>query len=117
MGLRDDIQADIAEAFSADLADAVRAFTLTRVTRSGYDPITGNEDTVTETFEGRGVFGSFKREEVDEQHILATDEKLLGLQNESDTVPAIGDDIDGKRAMNVWADPAAVTWTVQLRDA
>ncbi len=117
MGIREDVQRDIAEAFDTDLADAVRAFTLTRVTGTGYDPLTGDETQTTDTFDSRGVFGGFKTEQVDNQHILATDEELTVLQNELDTTPEIGDDITGKRVMNVWADPAGATWTIQLRDA
>ncbi len=117
MGLRDDLQTDIAAAFDEDLADAVRAFTLTRVTTGEYDPVTGEQTSTTETFSGRGVFGRFKAEQVDNQHILATDEKLTVLQNELSTAPADGDDIDGKRVMTVGQDPASVAWVVQLRDA
>lgn len=117
MSLRADIQTDMAAAFDTDLADAVRAFTLTRVTGSDYDPITGDETQTTDTFDSRGVFGGFKTEQVDDQHILATDEKLTVLQNELGTTPEIGDDIAGKRVMNVWQDPAKATWTIQLREA
>ncbi len=117
MGLRDDLQADMAAAFDTDLADAVRAFTLTRVTGADYDPLTGDETQTTDTFDSRGVFGDFKTEQVDDQHILATDEKLAVLQNELGTEPLIGDDITGKRVMNVWQDPAKATWTIQLRKA
>lgn len=117
MGLREDVQTDMAQAFDTDLADAVRAFTLTRVTGTDPDPLTGEETETTTTFESRGVFGGFKLEQVDDQHILATDEKLTVLQNELGTSPEIGDDIAGRRVMNVWADPAGATWTIQLRSA
>ena len=45
------------------------------------------------------------------------DRQITLLQSEIDTYPVIGDDIDGKRVMNTWQDPASVAWTVQLRDA
>lgn len=117
MSLRDEIQADIAAAFDDDLADAVRQFTLTRTVRGGYDPVTGQETVSTEIFDSRGVFGRFKQEEVDQQHILATDERLLVLQSEIATAPKVGDEVGNKRVLNVFADPAAATWTLQLRDA
>ena len=100
MGLRADVQTGIAAAFDSALADAVRSFTLTRVTGTDYDPLTGEETQTTETFQGRGVFGGFKTEQVDNEHILATDEKLTVLQSEISTDPEIGDDIGGKRVMN-----------------
>ena len=117
MGLRADVQTGIAAAFDGALADAVRSFTLTRVTGTDYDPLTGEEAQTAETFQGRGVFGGFKTEQVDNEHILATDEKLTALQSEISTDPVIGDDIGGKRVMNTWQDPAGVAWIVQLRDA
>lgn len=117
MGIREDVQSDMAEAFDTDLADAVRAFTLTRVTGTDPDPLTGEETETTYTFDSRGVFGRFKAEEVDNQHILATDEKLTVLQNELDTEPAPGDDIAGRRVMSVGQDPAHAIWLVQLRSA
>lgn len=40
MGLREEIQADIAEAFNDDLADAVHSFTCDRISRKDWDPKT-----------------------------------------------------------------------------
>ncbi|MEN8315614.1 glutamate 5-kinase, partial [Acinetobacter baumannii] len=40
MGLRDEIQADIAEAFNEDLADAVHSFTCERISKTNWDPKT-----------------------------------------------------------------------------
>lgn len=124
VGIRDDLQADIAEAYDdADgLADAVRSFTGSREVPGEYDPVTGTSAT-TVAYSGRGVFGSFRQEEVDGQHILATDEKLSGvLQNElihdSDGTPAapmVDDVVDGKRVTAVMQDPASATWSMALR--
>ncbi len=115
--MRDKIQSKVAVAFDGALADAVKSFVLTRTVVGEYDPVTGEQTSTTETFSGRGVFGRFKAEQVDNQHILATDEKLTVLQSELSTAPADGDDIDGKRVMTVGQDPAATSWTIQLRDA
>lgn len=126
MTLRAEIQADIAEAYDTDLADAVTAFTGTREVVGEYDPITGEQPTETTTYQGRGVMGGYSAEEIDGQHILATDVKLSGvLQNElllieggQPTTPAepkVGDAVAGYRVERVGQDPAKSTWTLQLR--
>lgn len=120
MGLRDEIQADVAEAFNTDLADAVKAFTGQRIIRGTYDPVTDTTtgDT-TINYSGRGTFGRFKINEIDNNLIMATDVKLLCLQNEIIQTPVIGDSIsnsDGPfEVINVGKDNADVTWTFQLR--
>ncbi|MGB1951965.1 MAG: hypothetical protein ACPHQ9_14420 [Marinobacter sp.] len=138
MGLRDEIQADIAEAFDADLADAVGPFVLTETVTGDYDPATGTTSTQEHKHYGRGVFGSFSQEEIDGQHIIATDIKLTVLQNE--LIDEIGDRADpgigfllindgvlnswfryffktrdSYRVQGVMQDPARATWTIQLR--
>lgn len=133
MGLRDDIRADIAEAFDADLADAVQPFTFNRVTVGEIDPITGQQvGGSTLAVSGRGVFGGFKESELSSassspqgQHVLRTDVKLTALQNEvlSDAgdavLPVEGDRLTyaGGTMQVVWVgeDPAKVSMTVQLR--
>lgn len=128
MGMRDEIQTGLAEAFDDPdgLADAVRLFTGEREGEGQYDPVTGVVSPSLITYGGRGVFGSYESKEIDGSLILATDEKLLILQNEvfitesgvsttDPAVPAIGDIIAGKRVMHVSRDPAGATFTVQLR--
>ncbi|HET8791798.1 MAG TPA: glutamate 5-kinase [Modicisalibacter sp.] len=128
MGLREDIQTDVAAAYDTDLADAVNAFTGRRETVSGeYDPVTGSYPTIVTNFSGRGVFGSYSVREVDGSHILITDVKLDGvLQNEliNDVTglpetPKVDDKVtrDGVTysVINVAADPAQATYTLQLR--
>lgn len=123
MGLRDDIQADMAAAFDGDLADAVRGFTATRQTVSNtYDPATGTYLTSTTAYSGRGVFAGYAANEIDGQHILATDRKLIALQSEvardSDGAafaPEVDDTLDGSRVVTVMKDPADAIYEVQLR--
>ena len=131
MGLRDDLQADIAEAFDdADgLADAVTTFTGSRTTVSDvYDPVTGTYPETTIGYSGRGVFGGYSVEEIDGQHIVRNDVKLTALQNEvlldsdgTPAVPAVDDAVSGPdgdyRVISVGQDPAGASWTVQLRKA
>ena len=142
MGLRDELQADIAEAFDAadDLADAVASFTGSRTTISDvYDPVTGTYPEITIGYGGRGGGGGFTASEMtgrnllstgagQAQHILATDVKLVALQNEvlldsdnSQAVPAVGDSItyggNKYRVVNTGKDPAGASWAIQLRKA
>ena len=122
MSLRDELAADIAEAFDTDLADAVTAFTGTRVVGQGpYDPITETRPEIIETYTGRGVFGSFEVNVIDGINILRTDIKLTALQAEVikapgvPEIPKIDDVINGLKVINLGADPAKATFSVQLR--
>ncbi|XSS65404.1 hypothetical protein ACP9OK_10700 [Pseudomonas sp. B11] len=128
MGMREEIQAEMAEAFDDPdgLADAVKPVTGVRKIAGEYDPDLGGAPEVTTTYGGRGVFGNYLAKEIDGSLIQTTDEKLLVLQNElfitvtgeptaEVATPKIGDIIGGKRALNVAQDPAGATWTIQLR--
>lgn len=129
MSMREEIQAEMAEAFDDPdgLADAVKPVTGVRKVAGEYDPDLGGEmQETTITYMGRGVLGSYLSKEIDGSLIQTTDTKLLVLQNElfvseadSPTAvpaePAIGDIVNGMRVMNVSADPADATWTAQLR--
>ncbi|MGN8259511.1 hypothetical protein ACLEJW_09275 [Pseudomonas sp. SMSB3] len=129
MSMREEIQADLAEAFDdpEGLADAVRPVAGSRSIKGGYDPaIGGTMPASTVHYTGRGVFGSYLAKEIDGSRIQTEDVKLLVLQNElfeerdgqtSETLaaPKIGDQVSGYRALNVSEDPAQATWTIQLR--
>jgi len=129
MGMREEIQAEMAEAFDDPdgLADAVKHVTGVRKVAGEYDPDLGGETPATTiTYMGRGVLGSYLSKEIDGSLIQTTDKKLLVLQNElfvseaglpttASASPAIGDIVNGMRVMNVSADPTDATWTAQLR--
>lgn len=128
MGMREEIQAEMAEAFDDPdgLADAVKPVAGVRRVPGEYDPETGTAPEVVTTYGGRGVFGSYLAKEIDGSLIQTTDEKLLVLQNElfitllgeataEIATPKVGDIVGGKRALNVGQDPAGATWTIQLR--
>lgn len=120
MSLRDEITADIAEAFDTDLADAVSEFTGSRFEPSGPpDPINQTQPGETITYTGRGVFGSFGIQVSEALGILRTDIKLTALQAEVSGQPKIDDNIerDGVkyRIINVGQDPAGASWTLQIR--
>lgn len=120
MGLRDEITADIKDAFDTDLADAVKPFTGSR-TVQGEPSI---EDILTNTvgsnstiinYSGRGVFSSYAEIEVDNESIMANDVKLIALQDEVTTRPQLDDEINGYQVVAVNQDPADVTFIIQLR--
>ena len=120
--MRDELQAELAAAFNEDLADAVDSFTCTKPIYSGvFDfetqtyPIVGNE-----SYSGRGVlFGSYQKDLVKPADYQAEDAKAIVLQNEVTAVPQI-DDVWATskgdfKVINIGADPASATYTVQLR--
>lgn len=122
MGIKDDIQAEVAAAFSADLADAVDSFTCEKLIYSGeFDfetqtyPVIGDE-----SYSGRGVlFGSYQKDLVKPADYQVTDSKAIVLQNEVTGIPQIGDvwvtSRGGFKVVNIGADPTNSIWTCQLR--
>lgn len=122
MGIKDDIQAEVAAAFSADLADAVDTFTCEKPIYSGdFDFETQTYPVVgSESYSGRGVlFGSYLKDLVKPADYQAEDAKAIVLQNEVTAVPQI-DDVWATskgdfKVVNIGADPVAATYTIQLR--
>lgn len=122
MGLRDDLQADLAEAFYDELSDAVTAFTGTRTVAddadSGIDDWMNPPDTPsasTLTYTGRGVFTDYSTYELNSDIINVTDVKLIVLQNEITAEPIADDKINGYSVVRVSKDPALATFEIQLR--
>lgn len=120
MGLRDEITADIKDAFDTDLADAVKPFTGSRTVQgepSIEDILTNTvgSNSTTINYSGRGVFGGYSEFEVDNESIMANDVKLTALQSEVTTRPQLDDVINGYQVVAVNQDPASVTWNLQLR--
>ncbi|MBW4789130.1 hypothetical protein JQS35_11020 [Alcaligenes faecalis subsp. faecalis] len=120
MGLRDELMADIAEVFDTDLADVVSSLTGSRFEPTGpADPISQTQPGNTVTYIGRGVFGSFGIQVSEALNILRTDIKLTCLQAEVSNTPKIDDMIERGgvkyKIINVAADPASVSWSLQIR--
>ena len=115
MGMREEIQADLKEAFDTDLADAVKSFTGSRTVDLIYDPVTDTRMTDAESYTGHGVFGNFSKSEIDGLNILITDVRLLCLQSEVTDTPQNDDVINGMRLIKVGKDPTDATWVLQLR--
>lgn len=121
MGIKDDIQAEVAAAFNEDLADAVDSFTCEKLIYSGeFDfetqtyPIVGDE-----SYSGRGVRGNYLRDMVKPIDYQTTDAKAIVLQNELTGTPQIGDVWQfadgGFEVKNISQDPTSSIWTCQLR--
>jgi len=125
MGMRDELQTDIAEAFDTDLADAVNDFTGRYIIQSGWDPVTETGGETTVTYTGRGVLSRYKTSRIDNVNILAGDLKLTALVNEVMDEPAVDhiitapDLVTGMpqeyQVMDVSTDPARATYRLQLR--
>ncbi|OTG79064.1 glutamate 5-kinase [Acinetobacter sp. ANC 4558] len=122
MGLREELQADLAEAFDEDLADAVDTFTCIKEIKSGrFDYATQTYQTTTnEAYSGRGVlFGSYLKDMVKPLDYQITDCKATVLQNEVSAVPVISDvwtTAKGNfKVVNIGQDPTGSIWVCQLR--
>lgn len=117
MGLREDIQKDLAEAFDTDLADAVQPFSGGVTLPGTWDPVTeASGPPMVIAYTGRGVFDAFKVDRVDGVNIRATDQLLIALTNETiGGTPDIGHKINGFDVINVQTDPAIAHYEIQLR--
>lgn len=122
MGMRDELQEELAAAFNEDLADAVDTFTCEKPIYSGeFDFETQTYPVVgSESYSGRGVlFGSYLKDLVKPADYQAEDAKAIVLQNEVTAVPQI-DDVWATskgdfKVVNIGADPTDSIWTCQLR--
>lgn len=121
MGLRDDIQTDIAEAFNTDLADAVKILTIIDRKSGAYDPATGDlsgSETRTGT---RGTVSSYTALETmySGGAIDIHDSKILILANEVNVVPITDNfvEVAGEeyRILGVKKDPADAAYILHTR--
>lgn len=115
MGMLDEIDAEITQAFATDLADAVSQFTGVRLTTGKNDFITNKPTKVETRYTGQGVFGGYKEIEIDGEAIQANDVKMICLQSQCEGKPQLDDKINGYQVIAVQHDPVKATWTVQLR--
>jgi len=125
MGIRDEIQADLAEAFDEDLADAVSTFNGAYMGPGVWDPISETTTSQPVTYTGRGVLDSYDSRRIDGLNILVGDVLLICLANEVTDKPAVGhqiiaaDLITGEsvtyRIVSPGIDPAQAHYEIQLR--
>lgn len=114
--MRQEITADIANAFNTDLADTVKDFTAKRVILSDDDwAVNDTQVLSTINYSGRGVFTGFSAHEIDNQTIMQSDVKLICLQDELTEIPQIDDEINEMKIISISHDPAEVSFTIQLR--
>jgi hypothetical protein len=125
MGLREEIQADLAEAFDTDLADAMQAFSGEYLGPGVYDPVSEQTTAQPVTYTGRGVLDSYDSRRIDGLNIKVGDVLLICLANEVTDKPAVGhkvtttDLLTGELAVytivNPGTDPAVAHYEIQLR--
>lgn len=120
MGLRDDIQFGLAEAFDDDLADAVKSIVVVEYVKS-YDTASGNTTSVPTPHNSRGVIEAFKSSEIAHSGgaILTGDVRCLILQNEVNIEITMSNEIhvgsDEYTIVDIESDPADATYMLQLR--
>ncbi|MDI0572495.1 glutamate 5-kinase [Escherichia coli] len=90
MGLREEIQSEVAAAFDEELADAVSDFSGSYSMYRYWDPVTETGDEFTTTYTGRGVLARYKLNRIDGINILHGDLKLTVLVCEVTDKPAVG---------------------------
>lgn len=127
MGMREEIQAELAAAFDEDLADAVNAFTGLYVIQGEWDPITETGGETRVTYNGRGVLDNYSLDRVDGVNIMSGDLLLIALKNEVTDKPRIDHIItsidlvtelqQAYKVVSVNADPAQAHYEIQLRRA
>lgn len=125
MGMRDEIQAELAEAFDTDLADAVSQFTATYMGPGEWDPVSETSTAQPVTYNGRGVLADYDSRRIDGLNIQVGDVRLICLANEVTDKPAVGhqittpDLITGEpvtyQIVSPGIDPAQVRYEIQLR--
>lgn len=114
--MRQEITADIANAFNTDLADTVKDFTAKRIILSDDDwAVNDTQVLSTINYSGRGVFTGFYAHEIDNKTIMQSDVKLICLQDELTEIPQIDDEINEMKIISISHDPAEVSFTIQLR--
>lgn len=114
--MKQEITADIANAFDTDLKDAVKDFTAKRIILSDDDwAVNDTQVLSTINYSGRGVFTGFHAHEIDNKTIMQSDVKLICLQDELTEMPQIDDEINEMKIISISHDPAEVSFTIQLR--
>nr|WP_154927781.1 glutamate 5-kinase [Pantoea agglomerans] len=125
MGIRDELQAEIAEAFDTDLADAVHDFTGSYKVQAGWDPVTETGGETMRSYSGRGVLSRYELSRIDGVNILYGDLRLTALANEVTDTPSESHTITAAdlvtglpqayRIVTLNPDTAVATYRMQLR--
>lgn len=126
MGLREELQADLAEAFDTDLADAVVDFSGEYMGPGDWDPVEEVSTAQPLSYTGRGVLSRYEDRRIDNINILVGDLRLTALASEVTDTPDVGHKITAPDLMDrskqvvylvksVRSDPASATYRLQLR--
>jgi len=115
MGLTDQIDADVKNAFDGDLSDAVKEVALIRATVN-YDPNTGINTAVNDVHDTRAVVEPVNDTQIDGEVVRIGDVSFLILKSEIDIVPILDDivDVAGDKHLvtSIVSDPADVLYTL-----
>jgi len=115
MGLYQDIDQAIKQAFDTDLFDAVKTVELVLVTQN-YDPANDTPNEAITKVSTRAVVGTVDNSMVDGEVVQLHDTEFTILQSELAATPKLADaiEVDGiSFSLNtIIADPADVTWTI-----
>lgn len=119
MGLYEELQKDIGDAFNSDLADATRILQFITI-EDTYDADTMTSSQVETSVDVRAVVESdFESERVDEASrwnhfkLLVLDSDRNGVIFETDMV--VKDGTDRYKIRSTDQDPAKATWTIYAR--
>lgn len=125
MGIKDSMQASFGALFNNEFAEAVSPFTGTYLGPGVYDPVTEQDTGQLVTYAGRGVLTRYKKDQIDNDRILATDVRVIALVNEVSDRPMPGHDVTTKdlitgeqrryRVIEAVTDPVGVHYQIQLR--
>lgn len=127
MGIRDELQAEIAAAFDDDLKEAVYEFSGASFSETSVDPVTEQVTGEKISYSGRGVLSRYRLDSIDGVNILRGDLKLTALTNEVSGKPGVDhlitapDLLTGKsqqyKIISADTDPARAAFLLQLRRA
>lgn len=126
MGLREEIQAELTEAFDGDLSDVVVPFVLRKIVRDqdSYNVATDSFTDVTTNTNSRGVFVSYGVEEIDGVNILSEDERLIingpdisvAVEIDDKVILASGAEMLVKNVRKiVGGETTPIVWILQVR--
>ena len=121
MGIKEEVQVDLKDAFDNDLTDAVKTFVLEHNDRTlgSYSGANGTYTKSVTNHNSRGVFSDFDQMERFNTHIEPTDIKLIVIQNEIAIEPSVRDIVTENsikyRIIAKFKDPIDATYILQLR--
>lgn len=93
MGLKDDIQTAVDDAFQTSLGDLVENVTYQNAGVPTYDPATGTTNRAEASFTVLGVFVEFQTKDIDGEVVKPKDKQFLFAAKPVSFVPTVNDRI------------------------